>query len=240
MNRLYQIVNNLSHQAGAHAFESAPISSTTTTASRFRASVRGSYSFSSLAELPRRRLQQRRLHPDVRRHRGVADEPEPRRLRAGRVEDQSARDPESRSCATTCSSWTRSTRTRTTFAARWVSPGRRSMSRRTVVRGSAGLFYDRVPLRALANALLSAGNTTDLDQPPPDQRQPVADASGRAGVPEHPGSVVPSVTLVEPDDDGPQPAERLLAAGESGSRAATRASAPRSASAISTCAASIC
>ena len=35
-------------------------------------------------------------------------------------------------------------------------------SRRTVVRGSAGLFYDRVPLRALANALLSAGNTTDL------------------------------------------------------------------------------
>ena len=36
-------------------------------------------------------------------------------------------------------------------------------SRRTVVRGSAGLFYDRVPLRALANALLSAGNTTDLD-----------------------------------------------------------------------------
>ena len=35
-------------------------------------------------------------------------------------------------------------------------------SRRTVVRGSYGLFYDRVPLRALANALLSAGNTTDL------------------------------------------------------------------------------
>src|SRR3954468_7416699 len=35
-------------------------------------------------------------------------------------------------------------------------------SRRTVVRGSFGLFYDRVPLRALANALLSAGNTTDV------------------------------------------------------------------------------
>src|SRR6185436_18957934 len=39
-----------------------------------------------------------------------------------------------------------------------------SDSRRTVVRGSAGLFYDRVPLRAIANAILSAGNTTDLGQ----------------------------------------------------------------------------
>ena len=43
-----------------------------------------------------------------------------------------------------------------------ASHGRRATSRRTVIRGSAGLFYDRVPLRALANALLSAGNTTDL------------------------------------------------------------------------------
>ena len=34
-------------------------------------------------------------------------------------------------------------------------------ARTTVVRGSFGLFYDRVPLRALANALLSAGNTAD-------------------------------------------------------------------------------
>ena len=35
-------------------------------------------------------------------------------------------------------------------------------SRSMVVRAGAGLFYDRVPLRALANALLSAGNTTDV------------------------------------------------------------------------------
>jgi hypothetical protein len=35
-------------------------------------------------------------------------------------------------------------------------------SRQTVLRVNWGLFYDRVPLRALANALLSSGNTTQL------------------------------------------------------------------------------
>src|SRR5205823_10715788 len=35
-------------------------------------------------------------------------------------------------------------------------------SRTTVVRGSFGLFYDRIPLRAVANALLSSGNSTTI------------------------------------------------------------------------------
>jgi hypothetical protein len=37
-------------------------------------------------------------------------------------------------------------------------------SRGTVVRGSYGLYYDRIPLRPLANALLSAHNTIDPNQ----------------------------------------------------------------------------
>jgi hypothetical protein len=68
-------------------------------------------------------------------------------------------------------------------------------SARTIVRGSAGLFYDRLPLRALANALLSAGNTTDVDA----LRQFVVTLSPtQSGAPVFPAilpAAVPSVTL---------------------------------------------
>jgi hypothetical protein len=73
----------------------------------------------------------------------------------------------------------------------WSPLGNRS----TVVRGSAGLFFDRVPLRAVANALLSAGNTTDLQ----DLRQiNISLSPTQAGAPVFPdvlAAVVPAVTL---------------------------------------------
>jgi len=69
-------------------------------------------------------------------------------------------------------------------------------SRGTLVRASAGLFYDRAPLRAPANALLSAGNTTDLSN----LRQiGVGLSPTQTGAPTFPNilsGVVPSVTLV--------------------------------------------
>ena len=56
-------------------------------------------------------------------------------------------------------------------------------SRRTVVRGGFGLFYDRVPLRALANALLSGGNTTTTG---PDSQVSLSLSPTQAGAPVFP------------------------------------------------------
>ena len=69
-------------------------------------------------------------------------------------------------------------------------------SRRLVVRGSAGAFFDRLPLRALANALLSAGNTTDLANL---RQVSISLSPTQAGAPSFPdtlAAVLPSVTLV--------------------------------------------
>jgi len=71
-----------------------------------------------------------------------------------------------------------------------------SESRRTLVRGSAGIFYDRIPLRALANALLSAWNTTDLANL---RQVSVSLSPTQTGAPTFPNTLstpVPSVTLV--------------------------------------------
>jgi hypothetical protein len=66
-----------------------------------------------------------------------------------------------------------------------------SASRRTVVRGSYGLFYDRIPLRALANALLSAGNTTNVGNL---QQLSISLAPTQAGAPVFP-AILGSLTI---------------------------------------------
>ena len=78
LNRMYQIVNNLSHQAGAHALRAGADFVYNDDDITFPRAIRGTYAFSVAAEFSRRRLQQRGLHTDVRRHRGLADESEPR------------------------------------------------------------------------------------------------------------------------------------------------------------------
>ena len=69
-------------------------------------------------------------------------------------------------------------------------------SRRMVIRGGYGLFYDRIPLRPLANALLSADNTTVLANL---QQLSVSFAPTTAGAPVFPNiftaQTIPSGTL---------------------------------------------
>ncbi len=64
-------------------------------------------------------------------------------------------------------------------------------SRQTLVRGGYGLFYDRIPLRPLANALLSAGNTTD---PAALSQIGISLSPGQVGAPVFP-NILSSLTL---------------------------------------------
>ncbi len=159
-NNLYEAVDSLSYQSGAHAIRLGADFLYNADSITFPRSIRGSYSFSSLASFLSGTYNNSgftqtfntstvaQTNPNV----GVYAQDEwkvaPRlTLNFGvRYDLQFLR---------TIATDTDNISPRAGFA--W-SP---SASQSTVVRGSFGLFYDRVPLRALANALLSAGNSTD-------------------------------------------------------------------------------
>lgn len=192
VNNLYEIVDNFSYRAGAHALKAGVDFLYNGVTITFPRSVGGSYSFSSLANFLAGTYNNAgftqtfgnaavsQTNPNAGFY--VQDEwsVTPRlTLNLGARYDLQFLD----SIATDANNVS----PRAGFA--W-SPFR---SRKMVVRGGWGLFYDRVPLRALANALLSSGNTTDLTAA---SQVSVSLSPTQAGAPMFPGIITATPTTL--------------------------------------------
>ena len=212
LNRMYQAVDNLSHQSGAHALRAGVDFLYNDDTIAFPRANRGSYAFSSLQS----------FLAGVYNNAGFTQTLGATSVSQGNANIGIYVQDEWRVASSltlnlglrydlqfleTIDTDTNNVSPRGGFA--W-SPFE---SRNTVVRGSAGVFYDRVPLRAVANALLSAGNTTDLAQL---QQVSVSLSPGQAGAPVFPLTlprVSTSVTLpnLTTMDRGMQSANSLQA-----------------------------
>jgi hypothetical protein len=191
-NRLYEIVDNWSHQSGAHAVRVGVDYLFNDLTITYPRSIRGNYSFSSLANFESgtyNTFTQTFGNPVIAQTNSnvgfyAQDEwhIKPRlTLNAGlRYDLQFLK---------TINTDTNNISPRVGFA--WAP----FAGQRTLVRGSFGFFYDRVPLRALANALLSSHNSTDLSTI---QQQSVTLSFGQSSAPVFPNILadVPSNVLI--------------------------------------------
>ncbi len=194
-NRMFQVVNNLSQQRGSHALRAGADFIYNDDLIVFPRAVRGSYSFSSMATF----LAGTYNNAGFAQTFGVTEVEQGNANLGAYVQDEWSVHPDVTlnlglryDLQFLDSIETDADNVSPRVGVAWTPFD----SRNLVVRGSAGLYYDRVPLRALANALLSAGNTTDLAN----LRQIGLSLSpGQAGAPVFPNILaapVPSVTLV--------------------------------------------
>jgi hypothetical protein len=182
LNRLYELADNVSYQAGSHAIRTGADFLFNDTTIAYPRSIRGSYSFSSLPNFLQGvynnsgftqtfgRSTVAQTNPNVGLYAQDEWRAAPRlTLNFGIRYDLQFLQ--------TIHTGTDNIAPRAGFA--W-SP---FSSRRMVVRGGFGLFYDRVPLRALANALLSANNTAN---PANLQQRSVSLSPAQSGAPVFP------------------------------------------------------
>jgi outer membrane receptor protein involved in Fe transport len=195
VNSAYQLVDNLTHQVGAHALRAGVDFLYNDDTITFPRSNRGSYAFSSLANFLAGvynnsngftqtfgTTEVSQTNPNV----GVYAQDEWRAtptltINAGLRYDLQLLQ--------TIKTDTDNLSPRLGFA--W-NPDR---FRGIVIRGGAGLYFDRVPLRALANAILSANNTSDIANL---RQNSISVGPAQAGAPAFPAILaapIPSVTL---------------------------------------------
>ncbi|MBV9083198.1 MAG: TonB-dependent receptor [Acidobacteriaceae bacterium] len=161
LNKQAEIADNIAHREGAHAFRAGVNFLYNDLAITFPQSIHGSYSFSSLTNLER----------GIYNNSGFTQSfGNPVVLQTNPNLGLYAQDEWKLSPSLTLNLGLRydlqflkkreldtdNVSPRAGFA--WSPFG----SQKTILRGSFGLFYDRIPLRPLANALLSSGNTTDF------------------------------------------------------------------------------
>jgi len=194
LNKLYEVVDNLTYQAGPHALRAGADFLFNDDEITYPRSFRGSYSFSTLANFfagiynnaGYTQTFGRSVVAQTNPNLGVYVQDEWKASPALTINAGVRYDLQ----------WLESIRTDTNNVAprigfAWTP----TSSRHTILRSSAGLFYDRVPLRAVANALLSANNTSDVANL---QQNSISLTPGQAGAPVFPNLLAapqPSVTL---------------------------------------------
>jgi Carboxypeptidase regulatory-like domain/TonB dependent receptor len=194
LNKMYQIVDTIAQQRGGHALRAGVDLVYNDSTITFPRAVRGSYAFSSLANF----LSGTYNNAGFSQTFGETVVEQGNTNFGVYAQDEWSATPNltlnfglryDLSFLETIETDTNNVSPRVGFA--WTPTAGRDL----VVRGSAGLFFDRVPLRALANALLSADNSTDLSKL---RQLNISLTPGQAGSPVFPNILaapVPSVTL---------------------------------------------